>query len=275
MTTGPLPDFIVIGAMRAATTTLHRYLAAHPEIGMSREKETDFFVEELNFGRGLAWYAGLFPANARLRGESSPNYAKYDVFPGVPGRIRSYLPDCRLIFVARDPVARALSHFRFASASLRPGESITPERWLHIANTSRYYEQLTRYLEHFERDRLLVLDFAEVEGDCSPALQRIGRFLGLTAPWRPMEEVTINSAVELARMPGWFFRLRRNRLVSDARRLLPRPLADRLRRSLASGPVRGIADPDAETIARLTRDLEEDAARFRDLVGMPFAGWTV
>ena len=48
-----LPSFIVIGAMRAATTTLHRHLAAHPGIGMSRGKETDYFVAERTFGREL------------------------------------------------------------------------------------------------------------------------------------------------------------------------------------------------------------------------------
>ena len=43
-----LPDFIIIGAMKCGTTTLYRYLSEHPQIEMSREKETDFFVSEIN-----------------------------------------------------------------------------------------------------------------------------------------------------------------------------------------------------------------------------------
>jgi hypothetical protein len=263
----------VIGAMRAATTTLHRHLVAHPEIAMAREKETDFFVEELNFPRGLRWYGELFPAGPGLRGECSPNYTKFDAFPGVPRRIRQHVPNCRLIFVARDPVARALSHFRFASNRLAPGERITPERWRHIITTSRYHAQLSRYLEHFERDRLLILDFAEVSGDPAAALRRIGGFLGLTEDWPPTTELAINSADELARLPDWFFRLRRSRLVSDARRALPRPLIDRVRRAIASGPAREVADPDADTVARLHDCLREDVARFRALAGLPFPDW--
>ena len=47
---------LVIGAMKSGTSSLHRYLDLHPEIRMSRRKELNFFIEEFNYGRGLAWY---------------------------------------------------------------------------------------------------------------------------------------------------------------------------------------------------------------------------
>jgi hypothetical protein len=55
-----LPNAIIIGAMKAATTSLHYYLGLHPEIEMSRRKELEFFIEHHNWSRGLAWYEAQF-----------------------------------------------------------------------------------------------------------------------------------------------------------------------------------------------------------------------
>ena len=91
------PDFIVIGSMKSGTTSLYRWLSAHPDIGMSRDKETDYFVAEKSFGRGPEWYAAQFAPGSKIYGEASPNYSKVDDFRGVPARIRAALPDVRLI----------------------------------------------------------------------------------------------------------------------------------------------------------------------------------
>src|SRR5687767_10224357 len=73
-----LPNLVVIGAMKSATSSLHHYLNLHPEISMSETKELDFFVEDKNWPRGIEWYESQFSA-ARIRGESSPNYTAYPV----------------------------------------------------------------------------------------------------------------------------------------------------------------------------------------------------
>jgi hypothetical protein len=106
------PDFIVIGAMKCGTTTLYRMLAEHPDIGMSRDKEPDFFIVEKNFRRGPQWYSDQFDHSARLHGEASPNYSKAEAFAGVPERIRSHCRGVRLIYAVRDPVVRFLSQYR-------------------------------------------------------------------------------------------------------------------------------------------------------------------
>ena len=68
---GPV-DFVIVGAMRAGTTTLHALLAEHPQITMSRDKETDFFIAEKNYSRGLCWYEAQFDPTRPIRGEASP-----------------------------------------------------------------------------------------------------------------------------------------------------------------------------------------------------------
>jgi hypothetical protein len=95
------PTFLVIGAMKAGTTSLHRCLSNHPDVFMSAPKELDFF--EKNWSRGWEWYRSQFQAGdvAMLRGESSTNYAKYPRFGGVAGRIHRSLPDVKLIYLLR------------------------------------------------------------------------------------------------------------------------------------------------------------------------------
>src|SRR5215210_59230 len=81
-TQGALPNLIVIGGLKCGTTSLHHYLNLHPEVGMSRPKELNFFVEELNWGLGADWYRGHFPPDRAVRGETSPHYTNRPRFAG-------------------------------------------------------------------------------------------------------------------------------------------------------------------------------------------------
>src|SRR5215210_8106558 len=96
--TGALPNLIVIGGLKCGTTSLHHYLNLHPEVAMSRPKELNFFVSELNWPLGSDWYAGHFDPNAPVRGESSPHYTNRPRFSGVAERMRELLGQPRLIY---------------------------------------------------------------------------------------------------------------------------------------------------------------------------------
>src|ERR671923_1441551 len=153
-----LPNLIVIGAAKCGTTSLHEYLDAHPEVAMSREKELDFFVEEKSWGRGVEWYERQF-ADAPVRGESSPSYTAYPRYRGVPERIRTVVPDAKLVYLVRDPIERIVSHFRHRQV-VRPGALedafADPYRREGLVAPSRYWLQLERYLEHFPPEQILV-----------------------------------------------------------------------------------------------------------------------
>ena len=88
------PDFIVIGAMKSATTTLHEQLARQPGFFMSRPKEPNFFSDDAMYARGWGWYSSLFrPAReADLRGESSTHYTKLPDYPRTVDRMVRDLP---------------------------------------------------------------------------------------------------------------------------------------------------------------------------------------
>lgn len=270
----PLPGFIVIGAMRAATTTLHRCLASHPGIGMSRAKETDYFVAERNFGRGPAWYRRQFPRGRAVTGEVSPNYAKFDIFPGVPARIRAALPDVRLVYLVRDPVARAVSHYRFAASLGTAGSTPEAERIRHMIVTSRYLGQIERYLEHFDGDRILVLDCQDLASRPAETVDRIARFVGAGEGTAATGVVRANSSDHLAGLPPWFTALRRTGLGARLRECLPETAVDGLRR-LVSGPAPALPPVPAEVVDRFRGELAEEADRFRAWAGQPFPSWTV
>jgi Sulfotransferase domain len=190
---GRLLDFVVIGAQKSGTTTLHRHLSAHPALHLPAEKEADFFNHPERVARGWDWYLEEFfpnaPEGARL-GTVTPQYM---CDPAVPARLAARCPDARLIAILRDPVERAFSHHRMnvrrglvaadfeaemgrllpvpAGASPRP-EDGTVER-------GEYGRILADFLKFFPRDRLLVLYTDDLERDPAACLTRIYDFLGI------------------------------------------------------------------------------------------------
>jgi hypothetical protein len=208
-----LPDFLILGAMKAGTTSLYRYLAAHPDFARRRRKEEVHFFDK-HFARGAAWYATFFPSRmdrwrAALRtrrlvsGETSPYYLFH---PGVPARVRAVLPRARLFVLLRDPVARAWSHYRhnvrkgrealdFEEALAREPERLRGEEERLLADASRfslahrrfsyfarglYADQIERWLRCVGRDRLLILRSEDFFADPAAAVSRATDFLGLS-----------------------------------------------------------------------------------------------
>lgn len=178
-----LPTFLVIGAMKAGTSSLHRYLHSHPEIGMSTTKETDFFLPDEPEEHDLAWYRAMFDAGNPVRGETSPNYTKRHLFPGVPTRVHALVPDARLVYVVRDPVERAVSHVLHAVTRGRRrldqvDRLLDPVDGDHsILETSRYHWQLEAWVECFDRDRVLVVAAEDLWSRRRATLVEIFRFL--------------------------------------------------------------------------------------------------
>ena len=114
-------DAIVIGAMRAGTTALYRVFLESGLVAVPECKETDFYLSKENFARGLGWYRKQFGNSDLPWVDFCPNYTKRDMFPGAPARTYENAPNSKLIFIARDPVARAESQYKHTfmhSASL-------------------------------------------------------------------------------------------------------------------------------------------------------------
>jgi hypothetical protein len=273
-----LPDFIIIGAMKCGTTTLYRYLSEHPQIEMSREKETDFFVSEKNWDKGIDWYCNQFTRGDLVRGEASPNYTKCRDFAGVPDRMVQFCPDARLIYIVRDPVKRAESQFRhsFIMGTLDPeleGFADSHE-YKHIMDASHYARQLDAYYEHYPKESILVLDFDDLVRDPQSVMDEITTHIGV-GELKIQDIGAQNDSSELSKVPAPILRFAQTRLGRNLADLVSRETRDRIRRGLAFGKSRKAPDFPPDLIDRMRRDLAEDAKRFRELTGRPFSSWSV
>lgn len=176
-----LPNLVVIGGLKCGTTSLHHYLGLHPQIGMSRPKELNFFVKELNWELGPDWYANHFSSADPVRGETSPHYTNLPRFEGVPERMSELLgPQARVIYMVRDPVDRLLSHYLHnvgGGYDDRPlAEAIADPQNAYVQR-GRYAMQLEPYLERFEDSHVLVVTQDELYGDRAGTMRRIFAFL--------------------------------------------------------------------------------------------------
>lgn len=273
----PGPEFLVIGAMKAGTTALYHMLAQHPQIGMSRMKETDYFIAEKNLSLGSRWYAAQFP-DAPCRGEVSPNYCKDDIFPGVAARVAESLPQARLILLVRDPVDRFAAHYRHAWAT--GNMNVLPERLLntaeggHMLATSRYAERLAPWRDRFPDQRLLVLAFETLIAAPQPAMDRVWTFLGLQG--FPIETPeTRNDAASVAAVPAGIQRLWRSRAARRLDPLIGRGPRKAARRLFSRAPQRPVPPlPDA-VLSEVAQRLTPDAERLRRETGNAFADWQI
>jgi hypothetical protein len=304
VTSGALPTFLVIGCAKCGTTALHEYLALHPEIQMSRPKELQFFTGEPriaegsdpraharvtdsgNWDRGLAWYRSQFDPDVAIRGESSPQYASVR-FPDAPERIASTLPDARLVFCVRDPVERVLSAYRYLrlrGSETRPiAEALQPGA-NHYGGG--YASRLAPYLERFPRERILIVEAERLDGERRETLAEVLRFLGADpAFWSPeyerrwnvtdaLEHGPLRALTALRQRSWWQFVA--NRVPERALRPLERvQVRAEAPPGVAAGPLAQAADRAAELPAALLDELRDDAARFRELVGLDFPDWSV
>jgi hypothetical protein len=275
---GALPNLIVIGAQKCGTSGLHYYLSLHPEVWMSRPKELNFFLEERNWPRGLEWYERHFDADARVRGEASPNYSAYPHHLGVPGRMASVVPDARLIYLVRDPLERIAAHWVHNYAKRREKGSLR-ETLMHPNTTylmrSQYHMQLSRFLSHYSRDRVLVLDQEDLRTRRAETLREVFEFVGadpaFTHPHFQSERHQTARKTRATRLGARLERASRSR----GGRLLPRnfwlALDERLpfRRPIDRPDIRGALDDE------VLRVLREDATRLRELTSKEFASWSI
>jgi hypothetical protein len=273
------PDFVLIGAMKAGSTSLHRQLEAHPRLFLTRPKEPEFFSLRYEEPGAADWYRGLFrraQPEQRL-GEASTGYTRWPQIQGVPERLAAANPDVRLVYMLRAPVERAVSHWRHrmleeaeAGRAPRPlGEALAD--WPEIVDSSRYLRQVEQYLRCLPREQLLVVTLDEMGADAPGTLARIQRFLGVDVdPRLGSRRLHANRAGELGARREVVRGIRRLEALPGARRLarlLPGDVRGRLRRRLL----------DAPTPARWLRALrgaepvlppvgEEDLARLHALL---------
>ena len=195
---GGLPEVVILGAPKSATSSLAAYLAGHPRVWLHPLKELHFFDNHWSLGEG--WYRSQFPplrSPGLLRLEATPDYLQH---PETPRRMRELMPEARLIVLLREPLERALSwlrHMRGLMGLQGESEDLLREEasqleamgeealsqlgwWRPNAlSGSLYAHQLRRWQAVWPASQLLVLRFEDLALQPEGVLRRCLAFLDL------------------------------------------------------------------------------------------------
>lgn len=217
-----VPDYLIVGAQRCGTTTLQDLISSHPQVRAPfLRKGIHYF--DTGFQRGESWYRSQFPYRRhgdRITGEASPYYLYH---PLVPGRVAALMPDVKIIALLRDPVDRAISHYkhevRRGFEQLELEEAMQQEEarlageedrmasdpayfsftHQHFSYQARglYADQLQRYRHYFPSASILAVESEALWTDPEPVLKSVFDFLDLE-PWMPPSVPHLNATAPSA-----------------------------------------------------------------------------
>jgi len=280
MAYGALPNLIIIGAQKCGTTSLHHYLALHPDVSMSKQKELHYFTGQLGWSLGEDWYRSWFDPRKPIRGESSPGYTNFPVFTGVPERMHALVPDGRLIFMVRDPVQRTFSHYRHMVAERkedRPLAEVLHDPGEPYTRRSQYHFQLEPYLAYYDLERILIVQQETLLADRAGTLAGIFEWLGVDASFRSPRFLYRRHRTDRKRR-----RTECGLRIADSKPMravtaLPDPWRWMIEDVVYWPFSRAVPRPvlDSATLETLHDRFRDDTARLRGLTGLPLDGWSV
>ena len=180
------PNFLIIGAAKAATTSLSNMLSEHPHAGIVQGKEPHFFSVDEIYGRGWEYYQSLYAHchDAPAIGDASTSYSRIRYHPRTVSRILAHVPDVKIIYMVRHPVERMVSAYieRLGTpgtdqvfASINDAVLRQPM----IIDSSRYWEVFDYYRRHFDESRIKIVWFEEFIADTPQVFGDVCRFLGI------------------------------------------------------------------------------------------------
>jgi hypothetical protein len=282
------PDFFVVGAAKAGTTSLFTYLIQHPSIFVPPMKEPHFFSEYEHAGapelRGVDDYLRLFDdcRPDQLAGDLSTSYL---YARDAAQQIRELQPGAKIIMVLRNPIDRAYSFYWYnrnqfnETLGFEEALDAEPRRIAeggafryHYTQSGMYHAQVERYLKAFGSESVRIYLFEDLVRDAAGLCDDILAFLGVPGGHAiRTEQVANRSGVHRSELMGrllglkfpgreWIRRLAPHR----ARRLKNRVLAYNMRKPEAM---------DAATRARLAETFRDDVERLSGLIGRDLSHW--
>lgn len=272
-----LPNFLIVGAAKAGTTTLYEHFRAHPEIFMPRLKEPRFFCyggsgERIDYPvQSVEEYAALFAegADRKARGEASVHYLPH---PQAAQRIRDLIPEARIIASLRDPVDRAYSTHQMNQRNRNVNNALPFIAALRQEPGLQYTyaDKLQRYFDLFPAERIRVILLDDLEARPQRTLAGLYDFLEVDPGFTP-DVAKVANPGGAPRNKALHRLLSDRRLTALSRRLLPEwaiaPLKDMRNRNLAKQPLAPAERREALAFFR------EDILKTQDLLGQDLSRW--
>ena len=259
---------MVAGCQRCGTTWLDAALREHPEVFLPAQKQTYFFDRE--HARGAAWYLenyrGVEPGR-RAVGEVATGYTLLDAIP----RLAALLPHVKIIMAMRHPAERASSFYESrrgerAWKNFERARAEEPE----ILERGRYIEQIEALLEHYPRERLLLLFYEDLAADERGYYRRVLEFLGVDPSF---ETTRFGRIVNAAMFPRLRQRLKSVGLGRAVGMLSRSPVGDLVRarnRSKPGGAGNKLSPAERDQLLEYYRPFN---ARLSELTGRDLSAW--
>lgn len=190
-------DFLVIGAQKAGTTSVHKYLCEHPDLYLPPEKEAPFFSNDLEYSRGYTNYFDNYFRTSKLGDLVGTVTPSYMMNPSVPERIKSTCPRVKIIAILRDPIERAYSHYLMGIRGNNLSrtfedtiiEQLNDTKLVTERNSTNYWNKqivsgeygriLKEYYKLFPKEQILILYMNDLISVPTAFVEEIFNFLGV------------------------------------------------------------------------------------------------
>ena len=263
------PEFIIIGAMKCATSTLYEQLESQSSIFMVTPKEPNFFSDDDVYARGISWYRSLYEQTDKylLRGEASTHYTKLPTYSSAVARLSTHLsPDIKLIYVVRHPIERIVSHYihEWSRNNIKEEINTAIKLYPELIDYGRYYFQLKPYSEVFSQ--IAVLNYHYLIARPQEALNAIGEYLGCNEPLKWVDRHSqVNCSASRLRDSWVRDSIVYSPPVSWIRHNIVAPsFRDRVKRYWQ---IRNTPKINTENYRELTNIFNNDLGEFSDLIG--------
>lgn len=240
---------------------------------MSRDKEPHYFSFNSQ-GYSADAYLALWPRSARIMGESSTSYSKFQLAPHAPELISAVSPRARFVYLVRDPVDRIESHFNHNLACSHESQSVHEAFAGDLANnnyilTSSYFRQISRFVERFGRDNVMVIDSNDLRTKRQPTMDAVFQFLGVNPIVIANLEREHHKTADLGldrRFVGYFRSY--PKVMKTIKGTIPRSIL-----ALLGKKKRSLIMFDPELRARLYAHLRSDIEALEQLTNRQWPGW--
>jgi len=178
-----IPNFLIIGAAKAATTSLSSLLELHPQAAIAKSKEPHFFSYDRHYHLGWGHYLQRYSHcnGEKAIGDASTSYSRIRYYPATVNRIKQHIPDTRIIYMVRHPLERMesayIEHLCTPKGRVFNSVSDAVKQLPMIVDSSRYWEVFDFYRQSFDESKIKVVWFEEYVTNTVAVFQDVCRFL--------------------------------------------------------------------------------------------------
>lgn len=283
-----LPDFLVIGGMKCATTTLHQDLSQHPQIECGTKELNALTASQLkasaesaiDVARAVYQRNYKSATEGQMLGDISTSYTMLPTHPGIPELALELAgKHLKIIYVVREPIERIVSHHRYMASYVgegRMGEDINVAVMTHpeLLDYSRYALQIKPWIETFGLENICIIRFEDYVAQRAKVIARLCSFLGVEQLELEIDPEGANRTDARRFANRWLLKFWSTDFFQNVIRPLAPAFVVNVGRKLLLRKTKPVSiKPSSETMRRLHRELAPEADAFAKLVNLKAPLW--